>query len=244
MRIVFWNIRAGGGVRVPAIGRRLGRWAPDLVALCEYRGSEPSARLAAALREMGLPHQRTTVDPRRPTVNRLLVASRWPLVDLGGRYGPAPAGRWLLSGVAAPAPFALGAMHIPNRVEGTKDRFQAGVLRLLRDWRHGPGLLLGDTNSGLPGIDEEAPAFGPREARWMAALDRLGWADAFRRLHGGARAYTWYSPNGANGFRIDHAFANRDLSARVVTMRYDWGGPPGRRRGPSDHAAIVLDLEG
>jgi exonuclease III len=155
-----------------------------------------------------------------------------------------PAGRWLLSQVDAPTPFALGAMHVPNRVEGTKDLFQAGVVKLLQAWGHGPGLLLGDTNSGLPRIDEESPAFGPREARWIGALDGLVWADTFRRLHGDTRAYTWYSPNGRNGFRIDHAFANPDFSTRIGTMRYDWGGRPGSRRGPSDHAAIVLDLLG
>lgn len=41
MRIVTWNIRAGGGRRVEAIARQLGRWAPDVVALasgnCSWR---------------------------------------------------------------------------------------------------------------------------------------------------------------------------------------------------------------
>ena len=78
----------------------------------------------------------------------------------------------------------LGAVHVPNRVTGRKDAFYAGVLGLLRRWRRGPALLLGDTNSGLPGIDEEAPAFGPREAAWLETLGRLGWLDAFRLLRG------------------------------------------------------------
>ena len=229
-------------MRVPTIARRLGRWAPDVVVLCEFRGSAPSLALAGALHAMGLAHQRTTVDPRRPHVNRLLVASRWPISGLGARPAPIPAGRFMLSRVEAPVPFALGAMHVPNRVEGNKDLFQARILKLLQGWGHGPGLLLGDTNSGLPAIDEESPAFGPREARFIGALDGLGWADTFRRLHGDARAYSWYSPNGRNGFRIDQAFANPDFSSRIATMRYDWGGRPGRRRGPSDHAAIVLEL--
>jgi hypothetical protein len=33
MRIVLWNIRAGGGRRVGAILDRLASWEPDVVAL-------------------------------------------------------------------------------------------------------------------------------------------------------------------------------------------------------------------
>ena len=46
MRIVFWNIRAGGGVRVGRIAAQLERWAPDAVALCEFRATPPSLELA------------------------------------------------------------------------------------------------------------------------------------------------------------------------------------------------------
>ena len=42
MRVVFWNIRAGGGKRVGRIARQLEGWAPDAVALCEFRATPPS----------------------------------------------------------------------------------------------------------------------------------------------------------------------------------------------------------
>jgi exonuclease III len=105
-------------------------------------------------------------------------------------------------------------------------------------------VLLGDTNSGRPEVDEEVPVFGPREVAWLDAIERLGWADAFRSLRGLERAYTWYSPNGRNGFRLDQAFVNRALQPRVKGIVYDWGVR--RRVGAglalSDHAALVLDL--
>jgi len=141
-----------------------------------------------------------------------------------------------------PTPLTVGAMHVPNRVTGRKDLFFADVLRMLRGWRRGPTLLLGDTNSGLPDVDEEAPAFGPREVAWIHALERLGWSDAFRLIHGARRAYTWYSPNGRNGFRIDHAFVNRALRPSVHDVRYDWGA--GIQGALSDHAALLLELDG
>jgi exonuclease III len=135
-------------------------------------------------------------------------------------------------------------MHVPNRVTGRKDLFYGAVLTVLNRWRRGPTVLLGDTNSGRPGLDEETPVFGPREDAWLSGLEQSGWYDAFRLLRGTARAYTWYSPNGGNGFRLDQAFVNHELRPRLRDVRYDWGRPvgrPGRRL--SDHAALLVDLQ-
>ena len=244
MRIVAWNIRAGGGLRVAAIARQLERWAPDVVALSEFRATPPSRALADALAAAGLPHQLTTADPRMPGVNALLVAARWPLgrVHLGA--APTEPGRWLAAIVQGPLPMVVGAMHVPNRVSGRKDPFLDAVLTCARRWRRGPALFLGDTNSGRRGIDEESPAFSAREEGWIDALAACGWLDAFRHLRAEQRAYTWYSPNGRNGFRIDQAFVNAPLLACLKDAAYAWGGAwRGRRRDAlSDHAALLLDL--
>ena len=238
MRIVAWNIRAGGGYRGAALAAHLSRLGPDVAALSEFRATPPSAALAAVLRDLGLVHQLTTADARAPSVNRLLVASRWPLEPVRHRGAPLPPGRWLLARVAAPSPFAIGAMHVPNRVSGIKWPFIDAVTRVAERWREGPALLVGDTNSGRPGIDEEWPAFNAREGAFLDGLERAGWRDAFRHLRGQARAYTWYSPNGRHGFRIDQAFLNPGLLASLAAARHDWGRPR-----PSDHAALVLDLD-
>jgi len=242
MRLVFWNIRAGGGVRVPRLVRRLAAWAPDVVAFCEFRATPPSFELARILAVNGLRHQATTADPARAASNRVLIASRWPLSPIPLRGDRALRGRWLLAQVHAPAPFALAAVHVPNRVSGIKWTFLDAVHARLRTWQGGPALMVGDTNSGVLGLDDEVPCFNARETGFMRALDALGWVDGFRHLHGEARAYTWYSPNGRNGFRLDQAFVNRRLVARLKDVRYAWGGPGRAPRGPSDHAALVLDL--
>jgi exonuclease III len=56
--------------------------------------------------------------------------------------------------------------------------------------------------------------------------------------------YTWYSPNGHNGFRIDQAFVNAALLAHLKDAAYLWGGARrrGRRDVLSDHAALLVDL--
>lgn len=248
VRLVTWNIRAGGGRRVEALAAQLGRWRPDVVALCEFRGTPPSLALARSLADQGLLHQETTAAPGRPRVNALLVASRWPLRRLPARAAPREPRRWLLTEVAAPRPFALGAMHVPNRATGRKWPFLDGVRRLAAGWRDGPAVLLGDTNSGRPGLDEARgvrAGFNAREGGWIEALEDAGWQDAFRHLRGDERAYTWYSPNRGNGFRLDQAFVNAALLPDLSGARYAWGRRrPGRRPDAalSDHAALLLDL--
>jgi exonuclease III len=244
MRIVAWNIRAGGGVRVSRIVRQLRRWTPDVVALSEFRATPPSGRLRAALAETGLVHQLTTADPRRPTLNALLLAARWPLTRVRLGAAPAQRTRWLLASIGAPLPLVLGALHVPNLVSGVKYPFLDAVLACARGWRRGPALIVGDTNSGRRGLDEQVPVFSAREEGWIDALASCGWADAFRHLRPTERAYTWYSPNGRNGFRIDQAFVNAALLAHLKDATYVWGGAASRRRrdAVSDHAALIVDL--
>lgn len=249
-RIVSWNIRAGGGSRTVAIADQLERWAPDVVALSEFRATPPSVDLARVLAERGLTHQLCTASAGFPRVNALLVASRWPLTRVRLRSAPiAEAGRWLLADVAGPNALTLGAMHVPNRVTGRKFPFLDAVLGMAHTWRRGPALLVGDTNSGLIDIDEEVPAFNAEEDGWIRGLEAAGWTDAFRLVKGSERAYTWYSPNGGNGFRIDQAFVNRPLQPRLEAAWYEWGVPSSRaaararRHALSDHAALLVDLK-
>jgi exonuclease III len=243
MRIVAWNIRAGGGRRGTRIARQLVRWQPDVVALSEFRATPASCALAGALALTGLGHQLTTVDRIRPRTNALLVAARWPLRRARLHRQPAERCRWLAALVDAPWPVVLGAMHVPNRASGRKYPFLDAVLACAGRWRRGPALLLGDTNSGRRLLDEEVPAFNAREEGWIDALAACGWHDAFRHLRGEARAYTWYSPNGRNGFRIDQAFVNATLLGRLKTVDYVWGGTVRRRRDAlSDHAALLIDI--
>ncbi|MEZ4503742.1 MAG: endonuclease/exonuclease/phosphatase family protein [Dehalococcoidia bacterium] len=246
VRVVAWNVRAGGGRRVDGIASQLEAWGADVAVLLEARRTEAGLRLASMVAEAGLAQQRASVTPRAST-NGVLVASRWPLRAVGVRGERPDAARWVLVRVAAPRPFAVGGMHVPNRVTGLKWPFHASVLGLARGWRGGPALFAGDTNSGRIELDEERAAFNAREDRWMTDLERAGWADAFRHAHGAAQEFTWYSPNGRNGFRLDQAFVHRSLLPRMVGVRHAWGGWDGsvsmRREVLSDHAAVIVELD-
>jgi exonuclease III len=246
MRIVFWNIQAGGGRRVEGIIRQLAAWSPTIIALAEFRGTPASQRLAAELRALGYIHQVSTVALETPATNALLLAATCPFEAIASSHiGFAPC-RWLLATIKGQIPFTLGVMHIPNFVTKRKAPFYEAVLDLIDCWTWEKGMLIGDTNSGLPDIDEERPAFTKLEAGWMNAMHGREWVDGFRYLRGAERAYTWYSPNGRNGFRLDQAFINPALLPHIRAIAYEWGEeretPTGTRYW-SDHAAVIVDLE-
>jgi exonuclease III len=244
MRIVAWNIRAGGGRRAAAIASQLSDWGADVVCLSEYRATPPSLQLAGALAAHGLCHQVTTAGGDKPAENALLIASRWPVVRLELDGVPSDLRRWLA--VALPAiPLSLCLTHIPNLNTGRKCQFLEAISSVLGTWSHGPAMLLGDTNCGWPGDDEETAVFGPRTAAWLDSIEALGWRDSYRFLRAGERFFTWYSPNAGNGFRLDQAFVNEALLPSVTATHYAWGGAENegaRRDALSDHAALILDL--
>ncbi len=240
MRLVSWNIRAGGGKRIERIAAQLAVWRPDIVVLSEFRATPPSRWLADFVGNYGLHHQRTTASAVDPARNALLVASRWPLRRLSHVGASSDAHRWLAVTVATPTPIQIGALHVPNKATGRKYAFQHEALSVVSRWRRRPALVVGDTNSGRAGIDEEVACFGAGEERFFDGFEELGWTDAFRQVRGRARAYTWYSPNGGNGFRLDQAMVNPRLQSHVERVAYRWGR--GARGALSDHAALLVDL--
>ena len=244
MRIVSWNIRAGGGSRVAGIAQQLERWTADIVCLCEFRGTAASLSLAAALVDLGYVHQQTTAAAAPLAANGLLVASRRPLEVLTLHRAPLEPKRWLSVRVGGLQPFVLALMHAPNMVTGRKLDYLEAVELLAHGWRRGPAVFLGDTNCGWPGIDEERPVFGAVTQRWLDSMVARGWVDAFRHLSKLERFYTWYSPNGGNGFRLDQAFVNRRMLPRLRRAWYEWGMPGATesRTALSDHAALLLDF--
>jgi len=243
LRIISWNIRAGGGRRAEGIVSQLLQWQPDIIALSEFRGTDASQWIASELRTHGYPHQRTTTDRDNPATNALLLAARWPLRSVNLKHAPTNKRRWLHVNIASPTPIAVIAIHIPNRSTGLKYPFMESATNVVKQWRGPAAVLLGDTNSGCIDIDEESPAFNKIEDQWIKNMNELQWKDAFRLLHGNTRDYTWYSPNGRNGFRLDQAFIHPALHNRITTFEYAWGGNTEvRREELSDHAAIILDI--
>jgi hypothetical protein len=211
-----------------------------VVVLSEFRATPPSQKLAASLCDAGLSHQRATATADQPSINALLVASKWPLRRLPTAFAGREPWRWLSVRVDAPHPISLGALHIPCKASGRKYAFHDAVVSVAAKWKTRQAILVGDSNSGLPGIDEQVPCFGRGEQAFFESIAALGWSDAFRHHKGPVRGYTWYSPNGGNGFRLDQGFVSRALLPRLSRVSHSWGGR--RRRALSDHAALLIEL--
>src|SRR5438093_2748052 len=142
MRIVFWNIRAGGGVRVARIVAQLKGWAPDAVALCEFRATPPSLELARSLAALGLGHQCTTAEPALPSANRLFIAARFPLHRIHLRAGPGEPGRLLLlASIEAPQLLPLAVHLVKRRVTGRNLLYEAALPALRGRRRRATHLL-------------------------------------------------------------------------------------------------------
>ena len=249
IRIISWNIRAGGGKRAAGILRQILEWRPEVVGLCEFRDTSASQWLAAELSAAGYCYQLSSINPKLAAQNALLLASRKPLNVITAPGMPGNRQRWLLAQVETQPALTLGLMHVPNyTTPALKYPFLSSVLKMITAWKLGPALLLGDTNCGKHGVDEENPQ-GPkfkREHDWIIGMEQRGWVDAFRHMHGERREYTWYSHRN-NGFRLDYAFCSPALIPAVTGLQHIWGinpEQPRRREGLSDHAAVVVDLAG
>ncbi len=243
MRIISWNIRQGGGSRTNAIIDQLQNWSPDIVALSEFRGTAASVTIASALNDSGFSHQVTTTDDANPAQNGLLMASKCPFKVHSIQGLLEERGYWIHIEIEKPYPLHLINLHVPNRDSGIKYDIHAEVVNQFRELNNVPALAFGDTNSGVPDFDEQAKFFNKKEGNWFHEIQKAGWDDTWRKRTPQRKEYTWHNHNG-NGFRLDQLFASDEGEQLVKDVHYDWGLPAvGKLRGPSDHAAIVIDLK-
>ena len=153
---------------------------------------------------------------------------------------PEPDLYWLLAHVQTQIPFHIGVVHAPWSIFLGRLEYYDALLNVAENWQYGPGVVIGDLNSGINGLDAETENSLEYNGSVMKPLESAGWQDPFRILHPDVDAPTWYSPFG-NGFRLDQAFVNDKLRAHVRSCDYDWGSVDERGK-LSDHAALLLDL--
>lgn len=240
-RILFWNIRHGGGSRAGKISEQINLWNPDIVALAEFRGTSPSESIARRLFDSGYKHQFTTVDIDNPLWNALLLASRYELTGEELIGAPEPDLYWLLAKAHVKNRFLIGVVHAPWSDYLGRQEYYDALLYVAKNWQFGAGVIIGDMNSGINGLDEETEYSQGYKKSFMNPMESLGWRDVFRAFHPDVDAPTWFSRIG-RGFRLDQAFVNEELRTHVTSCRYDWGWV-GEQGKVSDHAALLLDLD-
>ena len=239
MRLLSWNILAGGGSRCAAIVARLRQHDADVVVLQETVSAR-AADVCHALRSAGYPYG--IAAPRGPRERGLCVLSRLPIRRISGQR-PTHAGiypRGWLELELVGSGTRIAAVYGPAEGAPVPAFWNAMAAWVPRRARH-PFIMLGDFNAGASRVDADGYRF--MAGRAFARLADAGLVDLWRRQHGDSREHTWFSHlsggRPGRGFRIDHAFASRTLAERVTACRYDHEV---RVRGLSDHSLLVVDL--
>jgi len=232
-RLLVWNIRHGGGDRVPGILAFIDAQAPDAVVLTEYRDNKQGKAIEEHLsRNRGFEcvHPSGTL----PRVNSVLIAGRQPMQrhDVGNDLGP-NAHRCCAIEIDG---LLLVAFYFP--CGKAKVPLFDFIDRHTRSWHSLPTLLCGDFNTGLHQQDEEGTTF--IAANRFESLTSRGWVDVWRDRHRTTREFSWYSSKG-HGFRIDHALASPSLAPRILSAEYCH--VPRESAAPvSDHSALIVEI--
>jgi exonuclease III len=230
LRLLAWNIRQGGGTRLPAIAKALARHAADILIISEYRGGDSANRLRAMLAGLGYRHHSTLAPP--PGKNGVLIAARRPFREHGAISSDLPE-PYRMVRVEAAGLLVCG-IYMPNLL--AKVPYWAALIGALAGETGGAALAIGDFNTCRAFVDEPG-AIDPC-AHFMDKVDAIGFCDLWRRRYPEGREYSWYSTRG-NGFRIDHAFVSPALFAKASAVRYSHDERLARL---SDHSPLILDL--
>jgi exonuclease III len=255
LRLITWNVNRRTSVLAEQAAALAGR-EPDVVALQEVtRGSWPLWR--AALTTIGLPHARCSLeaaDPDRQPLSRrrtgVVIAARTPLADAEALAVP-----WPETALAAAAGrVTVHAVHVPNAANGWIKPDTLAAVRAGLEATGGPRILCGDLNTPRRELadgtvlsfarDSRGRLREERGERWDAGelgvvpgLRDLGFADAFRAVHGpAAHEPSWVWKHGG-GWRLDHIFASAELAVSASVYHHGW-----RDAGLSDHSPLEADL--
>ncbi|HET7879388.1 MAG TPA: endonuclease/exonuclease/phosphatase family protein [Acetobacteraceae bacterium] len=231
MRLLAWNIRQGGGMRLAGIMAAIARHDADVLILSEYRGGDSAIRLRGALKDAGYRYTSSVLPP--PNRVGVLVAARRRFIERGPVCVQVEE-PWRLVDVDLGV-LRLTGVYMPNlhkKVPYWQTLVDAFALRAT-----GEAVAIGDFNTCRAFIDE--PGALDVAARFMDSMAAIGFSDLWRHRYPDGREFSWYSHRG-NGFRIDHAFLSASLAARAGVVRYSHEE---RLSGLSDHSVLLLDLE-
>jgi exodeoxyribonuclease III len=232
MRLIAWNIRQGGGSRLPQIADALKRHDADVAVLSEYRGGSSAQRLCAALHALGYRYATTLVPP--PGRNGVLVAARRPFREQGVVDMGLPEPYRMVS--VDFATLRLIGVYMPNLRE--KIPYWEALLAALSPQSAKPALAIGDFNTCRAYLDEVGAT--DLTAHYLDAIAQIGFRDLWRHRYPERREYSWFSTRN-NGFRIDHAFLSQELAAGAGAVHYSHEERIARL---SDHSPLILDLTG
>lgn len=159
----------------------------------------------------------------------------------------------------------VASCYVPNGRAVDHEHYQYKLRWLDRlvgdlDGQCSPGddvVVCGDFNIAPADRDVHDPAamegsthVTAAERARLAALEEWGLVDVFREHHDADRVYSWWDYRGGNfhkkiGMRIDLLMTSRSVADRTTVALVDRNERKGPKDDPpSDHAPVLIDLEG
>ena len=229
IKILSWNIQAGGGRRVMPIVRKIIESKSNIVTLNEFRNNASGFNIRNGLLKAGFRYQ--VVTHSEPNDNSVIIASKIPFSS--ELYPNADSN---YSGNIVTAKFSvfhLMGVYMPHKKKHQLFEYTRSAIKDTST----PFIVAGDYNSGKNHIDQKGKSFWYTDQ--LEAMEKENMSDAFRFVNGDIEEYSWYSHQ-KNGYRYDHIYVNESLKPIVKNCFYDHSW---RLEGLSDHSAMFLELE-
>jgi exonuclease III len=234
MVIVSLNIRSGGGNRANSILNWIGNCKPDAAIFLEWRDNEIGKVIKRHVEKCGF--MTANANSHTPRSNGVLFAAKtffdYACVTPEG----SDKGELLL--VSFPG-LRLLAAYFPQKA--AKSLFFQACQAESEKYDQMPFLLLGDLNTGRNDLDRQATGSRFHCATMFEALvDQSKLVDLWRDTNRDKlQEWTWESPGKCNGFRVDHAFANKPFMDRFGPIECYYDHEP-RKSKITDHSALIL----
>src|ERR1019366_6389026 len=232
MRLVTWNIRAGGGTRLPRIAEAIAVHQADVLVLTEYRSGEAGQRLRMVLRDQGY----VWLSPVEPPGirNGVLIATRTKPGSIAHvtEHVPEP---WRMLTVTIDRVRVFG-IYMPNLK--AKIPYWEALIDASRPHSGRHALAIGDFNTCRAFVDE--PGATDRTAPFMDKILAAGFrrAASFRGTVTAAMVSASITHSRRGGWRRGSAMCvirtwNGPLGCQIIP-RWCWTSIR-----PADQAAIA-----
>jgi exodeoxyribonuclease-3 len=226
LRILSYNILAGGENRLPLIARVIQRQKPDIVALQEARSRSNAEALAYQL-DMNF----TLGEANNANQDHVVWLSRLPVIHAENHPFPVFAKTLLeIEVIWEGMPLALFTTHLKagqdQKSEQRRIAEMQAILQLLQAHHNQSQVLVGDFNTIHPTDHPNVPAYVevlkvrgekaptphfPRKV--IPLLLEAGYVDCYRSLHPLVQADTSYTSPQA--LRVDYIFASSKFAERL-----------------------------
>lgn len=225
MRLINWNILAGGGSRTAKIIQRIEHHAPDICLLSEYRIGTVGDTLKAKMAEIGLPFHAEAGS--LPLQNSACIFSRSPLSDAQIPIIPTSIEQHVVCRKVADT-VVIGVFCATPTIGSQFISFLASLPSAL------PDVSIIATGDFFFGARASHHGFyGP-----LDALSSSGWIDMWRLARGDELAWSFQSGRGKS--QPDHLFCFGPISRCLMSVDFSMTELDEKL---SDHAPMLARFE-